>query len=68
MNARHSIQSSIAINQKRNGKVVENAMKIMNNALIERLKLRESEISELRTANDYLTHELELVETQKTTP
>jgi hypothetical protein len=68
MNARHSLHSSIAINQKRNSKVVENAMKIMNNALIERLKVRENEIVELRTMNDYLAHELELVETQKTTP
>jgi hypothetical protein len=44
----HSVlQSSIARNQRKNNSIVANAMKIMNNALIERLREREKEIAEL---------------------
>jgi predicted Mrr-cat superfamily restriction endonuclease len=55
----NSIQSSIAINQKKNNSVIGNAMKIMNNALIERLRDREEELDDLRTVNAELLEQIE---------
>jgi hypothetical protein len=52
------LQSSIAINQKKNNRVIDNAMKIMNNALIERLRDREKELSDLKAINAELLEQI----------
>jgi hypothetical protein len=68
MRARSNIQSSIAINQKLNNKISDNAMKILNTALIERIKERDNEIKLLKSANEELTAELLIYKTQVSTP
>jgi hypothetical protein len=62
------LQSSIARNQKKNNAIQNNAIKILNTALCERVRDRESQILQLKTEINKLLTKIEKYKIPKTTP
>jgi hypothetical protein len=62
------LHSSIAINQKKNNNIINNGLKLINNALFEKIRERDTEIIQLKTLNDKLLAKIEKHKIQKQTP
>jgi hypothetical protein len=61
-------QTSIAINHKKNQNIINNSFKILNTALMERVRENTTEIAQLRDLNSKLLAKIERYKIQKTTP